>query len=35
MKKTIEQLKASGEVTFFDKKISDKAGIAADVAMLA
>ena len=35
MKKTIEQLKASGEVIFFDKKISDKAMIAADVAMLA
>lgn len=35
MKKTIEQLKASGEIIFFDKKISDKALIAADVAMLA
>ena len=34
MKKTIEQLKASGEVTFFDKKISDKAMIDAEVAML-
>ena len=34
MKKTIEQLKASGEVTFFDKKISDKAMIGAEVAML-
>ena len=35
MKKTMEQLKKLGEVVFFDKKISDKAGIAADVAMLA
>lgn len=34
MKKTIEQLKASGEVTFFDKKISDRAEIQADVAIL-
>ena len=35
MKKTIEQLKASGEIIFFDKKTSDKAMIAAEVAMLA